>query len=71
MGGAAPQTPRVLAGGGKASPERSPKGGRLDKMLFFSGAADDTGAADDRPPAAQVLDRRYGWRGGSGSHNLG
>ena len=60
LGGAAPQTPRFLAGGAKP-PQTLPlngrsshlieaaKRGRLDQMLlFFSGAADDTGAADDR-----------------------
>ena len=59
LGGAAPQTPRFLAGGAKP-PQTPPlngrsshlieaaKRGRLDQMIFF-GAADDTRAADDRP----------------------
>ena len=61
LGGAVPQTPRFLVGGGKAPPNtllnsrpqhliEAAKRGRLDQMLFFKfGAADDTGTADDRP----------------------
>ena len=59
-GGRCLRTPRFLAGGAK--PPRLPplkgrsshlieaaKRGRLDQMLLFFSAADDTGAADDCP----------------------
>ena len=60
LGGAAPQTPRFLAGGGKTPPESPLKrsfvtfdqGGQTGPPRsndFFSGSADDTRAADDRP----------------------
>ena len=56
LGGAAPQTPQFLAGGAKP-PQTPPlngrsshlieaaKRGRLDQMIFFFGAADDTRVA--------------------------
>ena len=67
LGGAAPQTPQFLAGGAKP-PQTTPlndrsshlieaaKWGRLDPTsikCFFFGAADDTRANDDRPPAVR------------------
>ena len=59
-GGRCPPDPPILAGVGKP-PQTLPlnsrsshlieaaKRGRLDQMIFFFGAADDTRAADDRP----------------------
>ena len=60
LGGAAPQTPRFLAGGAKAFQTPPPlngrpqhlieaaKRGRLDQMIFFLGAADNTGPPTTR-----------------------
>ena len=61
LGGAGPQTPQFLAGGAKpvqttpalkrssAAFDRGGHTGPPRSNAFFSGAADDTGAADDRP----------------------
>ena len=69
LGGAAPQTLRFLAGGAK--PPQTPhlngrsshlieaaKRGRLDQMIFFFGAADDTRAArtSGRTPGRTLSD---------------
>ena len=65
LGGTAPQTPQFLAGGGQSPPSTPPlkrsfvtfdRGGQTGPPRsndFFFGAADDTRAADDRPPAVR------------------
>ena len=64
LGGAAPQRPPVFLGGGKAPPDpllkrsclafdRGGQTGPPRSNAFFFGAVDDTGAADDRPPAVR------------------
>ena len=65
LGGAAPQTPRILAGGEQSTPRPPPlkrsfvtfdRGGQTGPPRsndFFVGAADDTGAADDLSPAVR------------------
>ena len=67
-GGRCLPDPPVFGWGGKAPPLNgrsshlieAAKRGRLDQMIFFFGAADDTRAADDRPagrPAERPAER--------------
>ena len=49
MGGAAQQTPLTPGNDRPQHLIEAAKRGRLDQMLFFFGAADDTGTADNRP----------------------
>ena len=69
LGGAAPQTPPVFGWRGKAPPdlplngrpqhliEAAKRGSRAIKCFFF-GAADDTGAADDRPKQPKTIRKK-------------
>ena len=84
LGGAAPQTPRILAGG--ASPPQTPplngrsshlieaaKRGRLDQMIFFSAplttrAPPTTVQPDGRPASVRPKVRPFPGKNGPGNY---
>ena len=77
LGGAAPQTPRILAGGAKQTPPlngrsshliEAAKRGRLDQMLFFSAPLTTRAPSAGRPTTVhQPSDNRprYQWSYGT------